>query len=284
MAAPSLKIFSVGMNAARIYALTTAGYPAATNATVYDGINVGGPIQFGLETPDPDVIAHPGNNAIRQTDVMPSLSPTTGTLTVSREDATTIALLSGTKVHVIETSFNAIGWGTSQQSLEPTVGMLVYDQAKDEAGNRVWRTHMLGRCVILPKPKGMSRDRGDLTYTVQPQVTTKYLTGLAFTANDNGFTTADVITFTSSHRLHVAAWVTTATETAYPFNASYPKYITGAPGIAVYKNGVLMTYGATANNTSYQATTTTITFGAALTNTDVVTAIYEVADTAVMID
>jgi hypothetical protein len=283
MAAPSLKIFSVGMNAARIYALTSAGYPAATNATVYDGVNVGGPITFSMDIPDPDVIAHPGNNAILQTDVLASTSPSTGRLVVSREDAATHALLSGTKVHVIS-DFNVIGWHTSQQGLEPTVGMIAYDQAKDEAGNRVWRTHMIGRAVILPKMKGMSRERGDIEYTVQPQITTKYLTGLAFTANDDGYTTADVVTFTSAHRLHVAAWVTTATEVDYVFNVAYPKYITGAPGIMVYKNGVAMTYGVTADTTHFVATTTKVTFGAALTNTDVITAIYEVADSAVMID
>jgi hypothetical protein len=96
--------------------------------------------------------------------------------------------------------------------------------------------------------------------------------------------TAQLITLTSSHRLTVAAWVTSATEVDYIFDTDFPKYITGAPGIEVYKNGVKMTYGATADITHYVSTTLKITFGAALTNTDVVTAVYEIDDTAIDID
>ena len=283
MAAPSTKIFSVGMNAARYYLLSGA-YPAATNASVYSGVSIGGPISLVLNTSDPETVSHPGNNSIQQYDVLPSTGVASGTLTVSREDAATIAAFSNTKVHVIETFANAIGWQTSQQGNEPTLGLVAYDQAKDVSGNRVWRTHVLPRCVIIPKPKGMARERGDLVYTVQPQVCTNYLTGLAFSAGSNGFTTAQIITLTSSHRITFAAWVTTNAELAYSFDSDFPKYVTGSPGIAVYKNGALMTYGSTANATTYDATTTQIEFGAALTNGDVVTAMYEIDDTAIDID
>jgi hypothetical protein len=284
MAAPMLKVFSVGLNAVRYYALTATGYPAATNATVYAGVSIGGPTSLSLETTAPEVVTHPGNNAIQQYDVLPSNGIAGGSLTVSREDAAAIAAFTNTKVHVISTSFNAIGWNTSQQGSEPVFGLLAYDQAKDTSGNRIWRTHMIPRCIITPQIKGMARERADLTYNLQPLVSSSYLTGLAFGSTNNGFSTAQVVTFTSYHRLTVASWVTTSTEAEYVFDTDFPKYITGSPGIAVYKNGVEMTYGATADITHYTATTTKITFGAALTNTDVVTAIYEIDDTAIDID
>jgi hypothetical protein len=63
-----------------------------------------------------------------------------------------------------------------------------------------------------------------------------------------------------------------------------PKYLTGDAGQVVYKNGTLMTYGATADTTHYDATTTQIEFGAELTAADVVVCMYEIADTAVDID
>ena len=189
MAAPSKKIYSVGLNAARYYALS-GNYPAATNATVYSGVPIGGPIAFSLTIPDPETVAHPGNNSIQQYDVLPSNGVSSGSLTVSREDADALALFSGTKVHVIGTFANAVGWHTSQQGLEPTVALVTYDQAKDEAGNRVWHTYVMPRCVILPKPKSMQRERQDLTYDVQPQIATAYLTGLAFNASDNGFSSS----------------------------------------------------------------------------------------------
>lgn len=285
MAAPSLKIFSVGLNAARYYALTAGGVPGATNGTNYSGVSIGGPIALALETTEPEVVRHPGNNATQQYDVLPSEGISGGTLTVSREDAATIAAFSNTKVHVISSFANAIGWQTSQQGNEPVVALVAYDQAKDVSGNRVWRTHVLPRCIIIPKLKGQSRERGDIVYTVQPQVCTSYLTGLAFGASNNGFTTAQIITLTSTHRLAFAAWIATAgTLAAFDFDADLPKYITGSPGIVVYKNGVEMTYGATADTTHYVATTTGITFGANLTATDVVTVMYEIADDAIDID
>lgn len=283
MANPTKKIFSVGLNAARVYALSAAGYPAATNATVYSGLSVGGPIVFSLEIPEPENVAHPGNNQILQYDVLPATGVSSGSLTISRQDDDTIALLTGTKVHTVGES-NVIGWNTSQLGLEPTVGLVVYDQAKDNSGNRVWHTYVMPRTVIIPKPKGMSRERGDLTYAVQPQVCTKYLTGLAFNASDNGFTTAQILDIQSNHRIAFAAWVTTATEVDYVFDTDLPAWVTGGTGMAVYKNGVLMTYGATADVTHYVATTLKITFGGALTNGDVVTCMYEISDTAVDID
>jgi hypothetical protein len=205
-------------------------------------------------------------------------------MTMSREDASSIAAFTGTKVYALESSFNILGWNTSQQGLEPTVAIMAYDQGKDEAGNRLWRTTILPRAVVIPKPKGMSRERGDIVYSVTPQYSTKSLLGDTFTANDHGYTTAQFYEVHASHRIAIAAWVTTATETEYIFDTDLPKYITGAPGIVVYKNGVKMTYGVTADATHYVATTLKITFGAALTNADVVTCMYEISDTAVDLD
>jgi hypothetical protein len=283
MANPTQKIFTVGLNAARIYALNSSGTPAAVNATVYDGLNVGGPTSFTLNIPTPTTIAHPGNNSVLQYDILPSLDTSNGTLTVSRQDNATIALLTGTKVFD-DGERNVIGWMTSAQSTEPTVMLLVYDQAKDNSGNRVWHTYIMPRTVIYPAPKSMSRERSDLSFAVQPSICTAFPNGIAFTAADQGYTTAQMLDYQSNHRIHIAAWVTTATEAAYSLPASAPAYVTGGTGMVVTKNGVLMTYGATADTTHYTANTTTITFGGALTNADRVVAIYEVDDTAVMID
>lgn len=286
MAAPSKQIYSVGMNAVRYFALTSAGYPAATNATVYSGVSIGGPTALVLETTAPETVTHPGNNAIQQYDVLPSTGIAGGSLTVSREDADAIAAFSNTKVQTLGAFANAIGWQTSQQGTEPSFGILAYDQAKDKNGLRVWRTHMIPKCIITAQPKGMARERGDIIYNIQPQVSSAYLTGLAFNASDNGFLTAQVVTITSSHRLALATWVATSPSglQTFLFDTDLPKYITGDAGQVVYKNGALMTYGADADAVHYDATTLQIEFGAVLTAGDVVTCLYEIADTASDID
>jgi len=286
MAPPTKKIFSVGLDAARYFALTSAGYPAATNATPYSGVSIGGPISLALETAAAEVITHPGNNTILQYDVLPGNGITGGTLTVSREDADAIAAFTNTKVHALGAFANAVGWNTDQSGQNPTMGLVAYDHAKDPSGNRIWRTHVIPRCIITPQIKGMARDRGDLVLEVQPQRSTSYLTGLPFNVSDNGFTSAQIITFTSYYRLAFAAWVATSPSglQTFLYDTDLPKRITGDGGQVVYKNGVLMTYGADADNIHYDGTTLQIEFGAALTAGDVVVAMYEIAETAVDID
>jgi len=281
MTAPAKKIFTVGLNAARIYDLDQdTGWIDATNATVYNGLSVGGPMTFSYEPPDPESIVHPGNNTILQRDSLPSLDSSSASLEVSRTDYDTIALLTNTKVRVFG-DINSIGWGTNQAGTEPTVAFVTYAQGKLTTGVRSWSTYVFPKATIMPKPKGQAREQQNLKYFVQPNIVTAHLTGIAATIGDDGFTATEVFEYQSNYRLNFAAWKTTATETEYSFDTNLPYTANAGNGIVVTKNGVLMTYGATADTTHYVATATKITFGAALTNGDIVVAMYELAETAV---
>lgn len=285
MTAPAKKIFTVGLNAVRIYELDQDdGAIASTNATAYDGLSVGGPVTFTYEAPDFERIAHPGNNIVLQTDALPSLEASTASLEVSRSDMDTIAALTNVNVHNIVTDINAIAWQTNQQGTEPTVALLTYAQAKTNSGTRAWSTFIFPKAIIIPKPKGMSREQSNHQYFVQPQSASKHVYGVALNTTDDGCTSAEVIEYQSNYRLHVAGWTTTATETAYDFDTSLKYTNNAGAGIIVTKNGVKMTYGATADNVHYTADADGITFGAALTNGDKVVALYELADSAVDVE
>ena len=130
----------------------------------------------------------------------------------------------------------------------------------------------------------MAREQQNLKYFVQPQMSTNHLTGLAFTTADDGATSGEVVELQSNYRIHFAAWKTTSVEAIYSFDTDLPYTANAGAGITVTKNGVIMTYGATADATHYTATATAITFGAALTNGDIVVAQYELADTAVDVE
>jgi len=160
MAAPTKKIFTIGANASRIYRLDQdTGWLDALNVTAYDGYSVGGHVSFGYEPADPEVISHPGNNQVLQQDSLPSLDPSSGELEVSRTDVDTIALLTNTKVNTtLMTNVNSVGWRTNQQGTEPTVAFVTYAQGKLPNGTRGWSTFVFGKSVIIPKPKGMSRE------------------------------------------------------------------------------------------------------------------------------
>jgi hypothetical protein len=286
MAAPTKKIFAVGLNAARIYKLDQdTGWMDASNATAYDGFSVGGPVTFTYEPPDPEVISHPGNNQVLQQDSLPSLEASSGTLEVSRTDVDTIAHLTNIKVNTtLLTNVNSIGWRTNQQGTEPTVAFVTYAQAKTPAGVRCWSTYCFAKSVITPKPKGQSREQQNQSYFVLPQFATSHLVGVAYSSADDGFTSTEVNEYQSNYRLHLAAWKTTSTETLYPFNALLKYTDNAGGGIVVTKNGVKMTYGATADAVHYVADADGITFGAALTNGDIVMAMYELADSAIDVD
>ena len=284
MAAPTKKIFTVGMNAGRIYELDQDdGSIASTNATVYTGLSIGGPVSFEYSFPDPETINHPGNNQVLQQDSLPSLESSNGTLQVSRTDYDTIVALTNVNVRTFG-DINSVAWRTNQQGTEPTVALVIYAQGKLPSGVRGWSTYVFPKSVIIPKPKGMSREQQNLSYFVQPQFSTKHLTGLALTTADDGCTSAEVVEYQSNYRLSFAGWTTTATEAVYSFDADLPYTNNAGNGIVVTKNGVLMTYGATADATHYTASATAITFGAALTNGDKVVAMYELADTAVDVE
>lgn len=284
MTAPTKKIFTVGLNAARIYALDQdSGWIDAASATAYHGLSVGGPITFTYEPPDPESVVHPGNNGVLQRDTLPSQETSSGSLEVSRTDYDTVALLSNTKVRVFG-DINSVGWGTNQQGTEPTVAFVTYAQGKLPNGTRGWSTFVFPKATIVPKPKGQGREQANHIYAVQPNIVSTHLTGIAATLADDGFTTTEVFEYQSNYRLGFAAWKTTSTEDAYDFAANLKFVNLGAGSIVVTKNGTQMTYGATADSTHYTADADGITFGAALTNGDIVVAMYELATTAVDVE
>jgi len=284
MTAPTKKVFAVGLNAAWIYALNSSGLPAATSETVYNGLSVGGPVVFSYEPSEPTSIAHPGNNTVLQRDVLPSQDTASGTLEVSRSDFDTLATLLNVNVRVFG-DVNSLAWGSNQQGTEPTVALVVYAQAKDNAGSRVWSTYVMPKCTLIPRPKGMSRDQQNMSYFVQPQSASKHLTGLALTTVDDGATQAEVIEYQSNYRLGFAAWQATGADTEFSFDVDRPFSNSGSGGITVTKNGALMAYNASAASADeYSISATAITFGAALTDTDMIVAMYELADDAVDVE
>lgn len=286
MTAPTKKIFTVGLNAARIYELDQDdGTINSIDATAYDGLSVGGPVTFSYEPPDPDSIVHPGNNQVLQRDVLPSLESSSGVLEVSRTDYDTIVALNNINVFNVTTDINAIGWRTNQQGTEPTVALLIYAQGKLPSGVRGWSTYIFPKCVIIPKPKGMSREQSNHQFFVQPQNASKHLYGVAYNTSDDGYTSTEMNEYQSNYRLHVAAWTVTDAEVTLSFGANLQYSNNAGAGIIVTKNGTKMTYNASpVDATQYSTSASGITFGAALTNDDKVVALYELADSAVDVE
>jgi hypothetical protein len=276
MTAPDTKLFSVGLNAVRIYDLDdTTGRIGATSLTAYDGISVGGPTSLTYDMPSPESIPFPGNDTVLQRISLPSLDASSGMLEVSRQDMTTVALLNNLKVRTVGEA-NQLLWGTDKQGTEPSVGLLAYARGKLKSGLPGWSTYTFPKCNIIPKPKGMSREQQNVQYFIQPQVVSASLTGSTLTVSDDGATTAELIEYQSAYRMHFTAWSTTTSSATFTLGTSYPMVTTA--GLTVYVDGNLQTSGA------YTATTAAITFGSNVAASKNVTVLYELADTVVDVE
>jgi len=273
MAAPSKKAFGVGLNGAYIIPLTTAGYPAATATTVYEGLVVGGPASLEITLPDPSQIVHIGNNAVLQRDQLPSTDLSSAVLTVSRQDLDTLATITGAKVQTIG-ELHMLPMQTSQQGLEPTVGFYAYQQLKDENGNRRWATWVFPKVTMSPKPGSLSREARTLTYNITPNVTKKTIAGTALSVADNGCVSAEFMVYESNYRLGIVAWLGDNSAVDFDFPTNRQAAIAHADNIRVYVNGTLTTVGITLG-------TDDLTFGTAPASGAVIVAIYDMADASV---
>lgn len=277
MTAPAKNFFTAGLNAGRFYKLS-GDYPTGgTDSVPYDGLAIGGPISLELTFGDPQTVIHRGNNTVLQQDTFPTADSTTGVLSVSRHDLDTLAFLTAGKVATVG-DLNMIGWGTDQAGSEPTIAGLFYQQAKLPTGSRVWHTYIIPRMTAIPKPVSMtSREVSEMTFNIGVQYGTQHLTGVDFSIATDGFTSAQMISIESNHRIHIAQWTATGSQTVFTLDTDLPAY--AANVIKVSINGAAyLTEGAGAGKVV--STTTGFTLGTAATLGDTVVAMYELDDTA----
>jgi len=221
MTATSGKQYAVGMRHARVYELNTYGVPEATEvSTPYEGYQVTAAKAFDLTIPDVRRITHTGDDRIQAQDVLPRLEATTGVLRAGRNDHDVYAILTGTKAF---TSGEAagIGYGTSQQGSEPSVGVLMYQQSKDAVSKvRRWRSYILPSTEAIINPASMNENAPEFEFNLIPDIATQHLWGIAFTAGTEGFTTAEIVEYMSEGIPHVAAWLGNAVATNFGFDSA----------------------------------------------------------------
>ena len=222
MAAPGKKIFPLGLEAGIIYALNSDGVPAATSTTVYDGIEIGGPTVFTMDSVAREQVAHPGNNGVLQYDSLPGISAPAGSLTGSRIDLDTAAAVTGTKVFV-ESETNWIGRDTdTEQKSLPSFAMVLYTQAKGKALNvRTYNTLVFPQVTLAPQNRSLQRERSDPSnYQITFSKTTQDITGRAWTLADDGALVKTYNEGESFYRIHYAFFKSDGTGPAYLFSAN----------------------------------------------------------------
>jgi hypothetical protein len=222
MSAPANAVFPVGMKHVRVYALNSFGYPAATaaSAVVYEGLQIVGAKAFELSIPDARRISHTGDDRVLAQDILPRQEPSSGTLRTATNPHSVYAAMSSTLKAVIGEA-SLIGYATDEQGDEPALGLLMYQQAKEQTtGSRVWRSYQMPSVQAIINPTGMTAEAPEFTYNLLPTAVGHHLFGKAFAAGVEGFLEAEIVESLTYNVPHVVAWLGDNVVTKLLFHAS----------------------------------------------------------------
>jgi hypothetical protein len=268
MSVPSKKRMGVGFRNCNVYALDANGYPAATGATAYEGIHAVGAKTLTINDPAYTVINHNGDDSLIQIDQLPATTGATSELHLGRLDDDLEALFSGLKSFTAG-EMNLFGAGiTDQSGFEPTVGIMGYQQALDEGGNRVWHAVWFPRATVAKHESGLSGTPEDRLYGIVPSLATKHLWGTAMTAAVEGATRMQIVRGVSQYQPKLIAFLGDGATLIFTLPALAPAVAVNK--IAVYNNGVVVSAGLT-------KTVTTLTFTTAPVTGNNISVLYEVA-------
>jgi hypothetical protein len=220
MSAPNGSTFPVGMKFVRVYALTSDGIPAASSTTVYEGLQIVGAKAYDLTIPDARRIAHTGDDRVLAQDILPRQEVSSGTLRTATNPHDVYAVMTSTTQATIGES-SVIGYGTDKQGLEPSLGLLMYQQAKEYGtGLRVYRSYIMPSTQAIINPTGMSSDAPEFQFSLLPTAVDHHLWGVAFDANTEGYTEAEIVEAVTFNIPHVVSWKGDGTVTEFVFNSA----------------------------------------------------------------
>lgn len=252
MTASSGKQLGVGLRHAVIFELNSSGSPAATDTTAYEGNQIVGAQAYDLTIPDPRKITHVGDDRPLQVDYLPPNEAMSAELRAARDDFDVLAILSSTS-QVTVGEAKVVGLATDQQGSEPQVGLLCYQQALDDSGQRSWRWYLLPKATVYVHPKGMDENASEHRYMVSPAVVSAHMWETAFASGTEGFTQAQMLLGMSEYKPKIVAFLASTADTTFTLPSSYPAAATGK--MVVWVDGTEQTSGVTKATDSIEFTT-----------------------------
>jgi hypothetical protein len=271
MSAPSVVQAGVGFRNLYVFALDGSGYPAATTTQAYEGLKVSGVRQLTITDPAPRLITHVGDDAPFALDSLPALDPVTGQLTLSKQNDTLDALLTGQKSFLSAAGSEQylFGVGTDLRGYEVQVGALMYRQSEDvndtssTFGARNWQFRLMPKTLVIPLENGYDDTPEARSYEVRPGFVTSHLWGTQFSLTTEGFTRAQVLRGVSQYKPALVAFKSGGVSPlTYTLPTTRPAASTAK--MSVWVNGVLVTASMTKYTTgiAFADTTSAPTTGA----------------------
>jgi hypothetical protein len=279
------KVQGTGFRHAQILALGSNLLPlvASAGATAYEGVTVDGVRALTLNTPEPQIVHHAGEDRVMQVDFLPPTEAATGELTTGMMNLTLDALLSN--VNVVDIGDMKVEWeGTDQQGNEIQACIVAYRQALvadnslADFGARRWEFVLIPVAKVYPR-KGPWEQGGDdeNTYTVQPQIASAYPWGIALAEDTEGHTQGQIARGISVGRPKLVAWMGDGSVTTFNLPATAKLDSSDTPKIQLY-HWVASTETASDVTSSETLAADSVTFTSAPAEDDIVVALYELAD------
>lgn len=248
MAAPSGIRSGVGFRNVVLFGLNTAGLPAATATTAYEGLRMSGAKTLTINDPEPRRMNHVGDDSLISIDVLPPIEALSGELHTGKIDDPVEELLTGQKKFSVGEAA-LFGIATDKRGYENQVGILAYRQAQDTDpasatfGLRLWEFRIMPKAILYTRETGFTDQVEDHVYTVVPAKSGAHLWGTQFSPSVEGFAQAQMIRGVCKGKPKLVAFLADGTAAAFTFpTAAQARH---ADTIAVWNNGSAVTTGLT---------------------------------------
>lgn len=268
MTAPSGKLYPVGARYVAMYEFGADGFLKAPDQSAYEGRQIVGMQAFTLTLPEYQRISHKGDDRILQVDFLPPTEQATAEIQVSEEDLQNLAIMTSTLVRTLGEA-KVVGLATDQQGNEPDLGLLMFQQAVSGTGTRVWRSFIIPRARLSPRPSGFNENASQHSFQVAMNVSSAHLWGETFVLGTDGFEEAQIVMLHTQYKPNLVGFLGNGTEDEFLFPTAKPAVATGKIH-GVWVDGVKKTL-----TTDYTVTTTAVTFVAAPANNTKITVLYE---------
>jgi hypothetical protein len=187
---------------------------------VYEGLQIVGAKAFDLTVPDARRISHTGDDRVLAQDILPRQEPTSGTLKTGTNPHDVYAGMTSTKQATIGEA-SVIGYATDKQGAEPSLGLLMYQQAKEYlTGLRTYRAYMMPSTQTIINPTGMTGEAPEFNFNLMPTAVGHHLWGIPFTEAVEGYTESEIVETVTFGFPHVVSWKADGTITGVAFNSS----------------------------------------------------------------
>lgn len=266
MAQASGKQLAVGMKSAVAFALDSDGLPAATSpSTAYEGVEFNGSKSLDMTIPDARRIVHSGNDRVLAIDFLAPIEPSTGVLTIARNDLVLAALLANVKTFAVGESL-FMPWQTEQQGNEIDIALLTFQQSLDAVTKlRSWRILLMPKVRVYPKLAGMNENAAVFQYEIAPNPTTKHLWGATMSTGTEGAAEAAMLEGMGEDRPKIIAFKTDGYAVDFNFPTNFPA--TSAAKVKCWLDGTPSTPTSTLVNK--------VTYGVAPTADQILVVYYE---------